>query len=226
MSGKWDRSIRYCVIQVLGVLFFGVGAALLVGSSLLYWQGITAVEDLDMPGKLEVRGVDGVSDSDSVGNQGEEKAEVEDDVIAVAVGEEVGEVYFPVLEVGMPVFHGVSEDELAKGVGHVPGSGFPGEGGNIVLSGHRDTVFRRLGELEAGNKIVVAYGDGLYTYKIARIRIVDKEDTSVVVSRPREMLTITTCYPFRFIGSAPERYVLEAEFLGRESGGLIRESGE
>ncbi|KMJ59301.1 hypothetical protein AB685_08245 [Bacillus sp. LL01] len=136
--------------------------------------------------------------------------------VTVEKGEEIGEVFFPDLEVGMPVFHGVSEEELVKGIGHVPGTRLPGEGGHIVLSGHRDTVFRRLEELEVGDKIVLWFGGGVYTYKIGRIRIVDKEDTSVVVPRPREMLTITTCFPFRFIGSAPERYVMEAEFIGRD----------
>lgn len=184
------------------------GAALFVGSGLLYWQGVSAVEDRSEFGsKVEERGGQESSGEDEL---------AEPMAVSLVAGEEIGGVYFPVLEISIPVFEGVSEEELARGVGHVPGTLLPGDGGNIVLSGHRDTVFRRLEELEVGDKVIFGLAGGLYTYKIGKIRIVDKEDNSVVVPRGREVLTITTCYPFRFIGSAPERYVLEAEFIGKE----------
>ncbi|WP_339147915.1 MULTISPECIES: class D sortase [unclassified Sutcliffiella] len=207
------------VIRICGIVLFVVGAALFVGSGLLYWKGISAVEERsDTVEEFSSSGLEDLRLGESrVAEEGEHGESVEVEA-KVAVGEEIGEVYFPVLEVGMPVFHGVSEDELVKGVGHVPGSRFPGEGGNIVLSGHRDTVFRRLGELKVGDKVVLGFDGGEYIYKVARVRVVDKEDTSVVVPRAREVLTITTCYPFRFIGSAPERYVVEAEFLRRMEG--------
>ncbi|NLP51904.1 class D sortase [Bacillus sp. RO1] len=196
---------RYLVVVLWMVMV--IGAALFVGSGLLYWQGVSAVEDrVDLSERLEKkeRQVSG-GEPDMTKTQ----------AVSLAAGEEIGEVYFPDLEASIPVFHGVSEAELVKGVGHVPGTLLPGNGGNIVLSGHRDTVFRRLGELEVGDKVMFGFDGGWYTYKIGRIRVVDKNDTSVVVARPREVLTITTCYPFTFIGRAPERYVLEAEFIGR-----------
>lgn len=207
------------VLRIFGIVLFVVGAALFVGSGLLYWQGISAVEERtgrsDTGEEFSSSGLEDLRLGESrVAGEGERGESVEVEA-KVAVGEEIGEVYFPVLKVGMPVFHGVSEDELVKGVGHVPGSRFPGEGGNIVLSGHRDTVFRRLGELKVGDKVVLGFEGREYIYKVAKVRVVDKEDTSVVVPRAREVLTITTCYPFRFIGSAPERYVVEAEYLGR-----------
>ncbi|WP_404429427.1 class D sortase [Sutcliffiella horikoshii] len=191
------------------------GAALFVGSGLLYWKGVSAVEDRSGSGSMVEKreGKVAVGEFDLP----------EPLAVSLAAGEEIGEVYFPVLEVSIPVFHGVSEEELVKGVGHVPGTLLPGGGGNIVLSGHRDTVFRRLEELEVGDKVVFEFGGAAYTYKISRIRIVDKEDTSVVVPRPKEILTITTCYPFGFIGRAPERYVLEAEIIGRGDDGRVRE---
>ncbi|WP_187443800.1 sortase [Sutcliffiella horikoshii] len=187
-------------------ILMGTGAALFIESGLLYWQGVSAMEDRSEFGSKVEEG-------------GRQDLEVPL-AVSIAAGDEIGEVYFPVLEVGIPVFHGVTEGELGKGVGHVPGTSLPGDGGNIVLSGHRDTVFRRLEEVEVGDKVMVGLdgGDGLFIYKVSKIRVVDKEDTSVVVPRPREVLTITTCYPFTFIGSAPERYVLEAEFIGKEDG--------
>ena len=198
---------RYGWTFVLWILMV-TGAALFVGSGLLYWQGLSAVEDRSGLGR---EGSQFIEEMPSGVDLTETEAAAAK--LTGKLGEEIGEVYFPVLEVSVPIFHGVSEEELVKGVGHVPGSGLPGVGGNIVLSGHRDTVFRRLGELEVGDKVMLGFGGGEYSYKISRIRIVDKEDTSVVVPRPREMLTITTCYPFRFIGNAPERYVVEAELI-------------
>ncbi len=209
------------MLRIFGIVLFVAGAALFVGSGLLYWQGYSAVEKRSFWSEGQEITSDSVEElspgmgmSDLRADRGGEQTEVLGVAVNLAVGEEVGEMYFPVLEATMPIFHGVSEDELVKGVGHVPGSGLPGDGGNIVLSGHRDTVFWRLGELAVGDKIVLEVDGGDYVYKVGRIRVVDKEDISVVVPRPREMLTITTCYPFRFIGSAPERYVVEAEFLG------------
>ncbi|NMH71494.1 class D sortase [Bacillus sp. RO2] len=202
---------RYLVVVLWMVMV--TGAALFVGSGLLYWQGVAAVEDRAV---LEQETVEELT-------LRERKDYTELKTAAITIGEEIGEVNFPALEISIPVFHGVSEEELVKGVGHVPGTLLPGGGGNILLSGHRDTVFRRLRELEVGDKVLVRFDGSLYTYKIGTIRVVDKDDTSVVVPRPREVLTITTCYPFTFIGRAPKRYVLEAEFIGRVDEAVVGE---
>ncbi|USK36085.1 sortase [Bacillus sp. F19] len=113
-------------------------------------------------------------------------------------GEEMGELYIPKLKAVLPIFHGTDENELEKGVGHFAESVLPGENDNSVLSGHRDTVFKRLGEV----------GEGEFIFKVQKVRIVDEDDRTVIVPKPRATLTVSTCYPFEFIGSAPERYVL------------------
>ncbi|MGI8315763.1 class D sortase [Halobacillus mangrovi] len=126
-------------------------------------------------------------------------------------GEEMGELYIPKLDATLPIFHGTDEDELAKGVGHFAGSVLPGEKDNSVLSGHRDTVFRRLGEVGMNDLLIVTTDAGEFTYKVRKVRIVDAEDRTVIVPKPQATLTVTTCYPFDFIGSAPERYILVAD---------------
>jgi sortase A len=131
-------------------------------------------------------------------------------------GEEIGNLYIPELEANLPIYHGTDEDELEKGVGHFAGSVLPGENDNSVLSGHRDTVFRKLGEVGKGDLLVVSTSAGEFTYKVRKVRIVDADDRTVIVPKPRATLTVTTCYPFDFIGDAPDRYILVASLVKSE----------
>lgn len=125
-------------------------------------------------------------------------------------GENIGELYIPKLNATLPIYHGTDEDELEKGVGHFAGSVLPGENDNSVLSGHRDTVFRKLGEVGEGDELIVRTSAGEFKYKVSKVRIVDEDDRTVIVPKPRATLTVSTCYPFEYIGSAPERYILVA----------------
>jgi sortase A len=127
-------------------------------------------------------------------------------------GEEVGLLVIPKLEAILPIVEVVEEDDLEKGVGHYTGTKYPGQNGQIVLSGHRDTVFRRLGELEIGDEFIVKMPYGDFTYVIERTQIVDADDRTVInPDIDEELLTVTTCYPFRYVGSAPDRYIIYAK---------------
>ncbi|MGP7818772.1 class D sortase [Niallia sp. 01092] len=131
-------------------------------------------------------------------------------------GENVGELIIPKLNANLPIFHGTDEEELEKGVGHFAGSVLPGEKDNSVLSGHRDTVFRKLGEVGKGDLLTVKTSAGEFTYKVKKVRIVDKDDRTVIVPKPKATLTVSTCYPFNFIGDAPRRYILVADLVSSE----------
>jgi len=74
-------------------------------------------------------------------------------------------------------------------------------------------VFTRLGELKKGDRLVVDTAAGRFTYQIRRIRIVDKDDRTVIVPTDHAVLTVTTCYPFRYVGNAPDRYILIADLI-------------
>ncbi|TAA73322.1 class D sortase [Planococcus salinarum] len=132
-------------------------------------------------------------------------------------GENIGNLLIPKIEATLPIFHGSDEDELAKGVGHFADSVLPGENDNSVLSGHMDTVFRRLGEVGKGDLLTVETSAGTFTYKVRKTRIVDADDRTVIVPKPKATLTVSTCYPFDFIGSdAPERFILIADLVSKE----------
>ncbi|TSB44972.1 class D sortase [Alkalicoccobacillus porphyridii] len=128
-------------------------------------------------------------------------------------GELMGELEIPAIKATLPIYHGTDDNELDQGVGHFAQSVLPGDPDNSVLSGHRDTVFRKLGDVGEGDTLIVRTKIGEYTYKIFRQRIVDEDDRTVIVSTEEAQLTLTTCYPFEFVGSAPDRYVLEAELI-------------
>ena len=130
-----------------------------------------------------------------------------------AEGDNIGSLSIPVLKQKMPIIQGTGTDDLKKGVGHFIQSVLPGEKDNCVLSGHRDTVFAKLGKLKIGDQLIVQTSAGTFTYEIKLIRIVDKDDKTVIVPTDHAVLTLTTCYPFLFIGSAPNRYILSADLL-------------
>src|SRR5699024_10312077 len=81
----------------------------------------------------------------------------------------------------------------------------------IVLSGHRDTVFRRMGDLDLGDILTVRMPYGDFDYEIINTKIVPADDLSIIVPHDEEILTVTTCYPFRYIGDAPDRYIIDAK---------------
>ncbi|WP_226668353.1 class D sortase [Metabacillus litoralis] len=128
-------------------------------------------------------------------------------------GDQIGSLIIPKLDRAIPILEGDSQEVLKKGIGHVITTPLPGEENNSILAGHRDTFFRNLNELEIGDKLLVERKNTYYIFLIKKIRIVNKEDQTVIVPRPRSTLTLTTCYPFNFIGPAPQRYIVEAELI-------------
>jgi sortase A len=126
-------------------------------------------------------------------------------------GETVGLLYIPRLNRELPIVEGTDPDDLEQGVGHYIDTGYPGENRQILLSGHRDTVFRNFGELKPGDEFHIKMEHGTFIYEFIDHEIVDADDTTVInFERQEEYLTISTCYPFSYVGSAPDRYVIYA----------------
>jgi sortase A len=127
-------------------------------------------------------------------------------------GQTIGILQIPLINKELPIVEGTDDDALQQGVGHYTGSVYPGQKDQILLSGHRDTVFTGLDKLQNGDTIIVKMQHGTFTYVVVGTEIVDEGDTTVIRSTaPDEMLTLTTCYPFRYIGNAPKRYIVYAE---------------
>lgn len=124
--------------------------------------------------------------------------------------EVIGILHIPKLGKSLPIIEGTDEEMLEKGVGHHLATKYPGDNEQILLSGHRDTVFMKFGELEEGDRFIVEMPYGRYEYVMKEAEIVDADNTTVIGPKGEEVLTLSTCYPFNYIGSAPERYIIYA----------------
>lgn len=115
-----------------------------------------------------------------------------------------------------PVVNGTDDLSLNVGVGHIAGTVRPGEEGNIGIAGHRDGFFRVLKDVVPGDAIELQNPNRTDTYVVDRILIVSTDDVSVLQPLPHPSLTLVTCYPFYFIGSAPRRYIVQASLSNSE----------
>ena len=131
----------------------------------------------------------------------------------VTTGTFLGTINIPTINKTFNIFEGTESKQLDKGVGHYVKSVMPGLSDNSVLAGHRDTVFAELGKVKLGELIKIRVREGSFTYKVSAIRIVGKNDRTVIVPTPDATLTLSTCYPFTFIGNAPKRYIVSAKLI-------------
>lgn len=125
-------------------------------------------------------------------------------------GAVLGILDIPRIGLSSVVEQGVDSAILRDNVGHIPGTALPGQGGNAALAAHRDTYFRHLSELKAGDEIVFHSVSATYTYRVQSTTIVQPADTSVLNATKKPTLTLVTCFPFYYVGSAPKRFVLVA----------------
>jgi sortase A len=129
------------------------------------------------------------------------------------LGDQFGSLIIESVSIDYPVYHGDRDEDLRKGIGHYNGSRFPGEKGNVVLSGHRNTVFKPLKQVEIGDSVIFETTYGKYEYVISDIRITNGNDKTIVEPSDTEKLTLYTCYPFEYIGNAPKRYVVTCSLV-------------
>lgn len=119
----------------------------------------------------------------------------------------------PKIQMDAIVVEGASRRELSEGPGHMKQTAQPGETGNAVITGHRDTFFRHIYELNKGDQIQVRRSGRVFTYQVTGKRIVMPEDISVIKSTNDPQLTLITCYPTYYIGPAPKRLVVFSKLV-------------
>lgn len=122
----------------------------------------------------------------------------------------IGQLDIARLGISAMLVEGTSRTSLRHAVGHVKGTPLPGEAGNSALSAHRDTFFRPLRNVRAHDRIRILRGGMELRYRVVTTQIVEPTDVSVLRDQGKEMLTLVTCYPFYFIGPAPQRFVVQA----------------
>ena len=122
----------------------------------------------------------------------------------------IGRVTIRRLHVSAMVEEGVDSRTLSRAIGHIPGTAFPGQPGNVGIAGHRDTFLRALRDLHPYDKIDFTTRSGHYHYRVESLTIVDPTDVEVLKPTKRQALTIVTCFPFNYIGNAPRRFIVRA----------------
>lgn len=131
-------------------------------------------------------------------------------VPGLPMGSLVGRMEIPRIGISVMVLEGDGDDVLRKAVGHVPTTAFPGGTGNVVIAGHRDTFFRALRKIRKDDEIIFTTTQGIYNYQVGSIEKVGPQDVQVLKASLHPTLTLVTCYPFDYIGLAPERFVVQA----------------
>ena len=131
-------------------------------------------------------------------------------------GAPVAHLVIPSIGLDEIVLEGVGDDELNAGPGHLPGSAFPGERGNSVISAHRDRHFSHFDQLEPGDTITTEAGTIRQTWIVVAKRVVDK-NAPALFRATEPTLTLTTCWPIRYLGPAPERLIVTAKPVAHPS---------
>lgn len=133
----------------------------------------------------------------------------------VRLGAPVARLIIPSIGLDEIVVEGVGDDELNAGPGHLPGSAMPGGPGNAVISAHRDRHFAPLGDLQVGDTVYTETGAQRATWIVSKRRVVGAGKPALF-SSDEPVLTLTTCWPIRYFGTAPDRLILEAKRMRHE----------
>ncbi|REE90556.1 sortase A [Paenibacillus taihuensis] len=219
------RSIAVMVAKIVlllsvGVLVYAgyqiVSAPLRESSALKEWEQLkqahAAHADLSeeiivpaglvSPARTDENVLKPAQDEDGSTLQGGAPSDGPDDIL--------GELYIPRLRKHFAILEGTESKQLGRGIGHYTGSSSLGSIGNSVLAGHRETVFRDLGRLQIGDNLEVTTFAGTLDYVITNTDIVDADERNAIVQSEDHLLTLVTCYPFQFVGTAPQRYLVTA----------------
>ncbi len=129
-------------------------------------------------------------------------------------GESLGQIRIERLGLKVAISEGERASVLRLGVGHLPDTPWIGQGGNVALAGHRDTVFRSLRKIQTGDVIEIATAKTLVRYRVEKTAVVSADDLTVLESSNSSTLTLITCYPFTFFGAAPDRFIVRAKEIG------------
>ena len=189
-----------------------------------WWQSVQAAETVSLEeiegwkktASSSTRPLNEPSPKSLLSEDQESQPVMSSDMNSYQQGEEVGRLVIPAIETGYSTYWGADEETLDQGVGMYVSewTTTPDQQRHTVLSGHRDTVFTGLGKIEIGDSVFLEYGGQRYEYAVEKTWITDAEDRTVIIDKDEATLTLTTCYPFDYIGYAPERYIIRASLIG------------
>jgi sortase A len=227
-TNKQEQERR--TVSKLERLFFAIGFALLAvwGAEMLdglvYSRVALAQFDANQATKARGSNPPPQSDGTSASEAGfalwsVQRIQAYKDSLFEKVDAPLAVLRIPKIQLEVPVFNGTDDPTLNRGVGRIAGTAQVGAGGNLGLAGHRDGFFRGLKDVAQGDMIELAHRGQTDVYVIDEIQIVSPEDVSVLKPTEAPSLTLVTCFPFYFVGSAPQRYVVRASLRNSSQSG-------
>jgi sortase A len=136
---------------------------------------------------------------------------------AIKTGDLIGRLEIPRLKLQAVVREGTGARTLDLALGHIPGTALPGQSGNVGVAGHRDSLFRGLGQIRKSDRIEFQTLNGTYEYDVESTRIVSPQTVSVLDASLQPEITLVTCYPFHYVGSAPDRFIVKARLVSQNA---------
>jgi sortase A len=137
-------------------------------------------------------------------------AHAESPSIKVVTGSLLGRIEIPSIGLTAMIMEGIDGKTLQLAVGHIPGTAIPGQQGNVGLAAHRDTFFRSLRRIHKDDEIHLTTLDGSFHYLVDSTQVVEPDDIKVLAPSADNILTLVSCYPFYFVGPAPNRFIVRA----------------
>ncbi|MDR3719319.1 MAG: class D sortase [Bryobacteraceae bacterium] len=194
------------------VLWWAQGALLACGILLLGYCGF-AVADAWVFQRRESTDLDRLQQAQSAASESRPEAPLSTTAkrsAAPVLDGLIGRLEIPRLLLSAIVCEGTGSTTLRRAVGHIPGTALPGQPGNVALAGHRDTFFRALRDLRLKDEIQISTPKGNFKYEVESLMVVEPENVGVLAPSAENVLTLVTCYPFSYIGSAPKRFIARA----------------
>jgi sortase A len=198
------------VLLVLGVVLLAFYAAARIHRSVLSKAELQSFKSRQQVAAATPHGVALTAENPDFSLWSERRIKDYQEGLAAQFAPGIAILRIPKIHVEVVVLEGTDDLSLNRGVGHVTGTANPGENGNMAIAGHRDGFFRGLKDIGLGDRVEIETLSQTEIYIVDRITIVDPSDVSVLKPGPHASLTLITCYPFYFVGSAPKRYIVQA----------------
>ena len=213
----WKNTER--LLLIVGVLLIVTYVAAYIHRTILFRAELRRFQDSQnrQPGGIATDFSPAAEAHSDFGTWSEKRILAYEHSLAEHIDPPLAVLRIPKVHLEVPVLEGTDDLILNRGVGHILGTVRPGEDGNIGIAGHRDGFFRVLKDVRPGDTIELSTSSRTDTYIVDQIVVVHPDDVSVLQPRSISSLTLVTCYPFYFVGSAPERYIVQASMADRES---------
>jgi sortase A len=212
---RWVKNLEW-ILLICGLLFMGVYIGARVYRSVLSRAEVERFKDGLLINKEVTEGTEVTSKRPDFSLWSEKRIQGYRESLAAHFAPALALLSIPKIDLEVPILEGTDDLSLNRAVGHIAGTPKPGEIGNVGIAGHRDGFFRGLKDVRTGDTIKIVTPDAVEKYVIDEITVVDPKDVSVLAPRAAPSVTLVTCYPFYFIGSAPQRYIVRASLAASE----------